>query len=135
VDPPRSFGYVGNLVHQVDRLLDAPAARIQGRVFYLTDYEQYRISQWAAVIAQQLGRPQPRTLPEGIVQLIARTGDVLKVLGWKNVPMTSFRLRNMRMDTSNIPINDLESITGPGPHSLESGVQETINWLGSQRLL
>ncbi len=37
VDPPRSFGYVGNIVFQIESLLAVPRAKVHRKVFYLSD--------------------------------------------------------------------------------------------------
>ncbi len=111
VDPPRSFGYVGNVVEQILKLLEADAARIHKRVFYFSDYEQYSIRIWADTIGKHLGKPAIRTLPEPLVWTAARAGDLES--GWlKNPPLTTFRLRNMRTDTSGVPMDETRAVVG-----------------------
>ena len=135
IDPPRSFGYVGNVVHQTICLLTAAPEDIQAKMFYLTDVEEYRIRTWANSIAAVLGRRPPRTLPEVLVRLAARIGDGLKFIGWSNPPLTSFRLNNMRTDTSQKFSEDLLSICGPPPVSLNDAIDETIAWLREQNVI
>ncbi len=133
-DPPRSFGFVGNIVYQIEKLTEANADAIQGKVFYLTDYDEYRIREWADKINSALGRRPIRQLPEPIVRSAAKVGDLLKRCGWKNPPLTSFRLNNMRTDTSHVPIDALREITGPLPKSIDDGIAATIAWLRRQRM-
>jgi nucleoside-diphosphate-sugar epimerase len=128
-DPPRSFGYVGNVVYQLRALLEAPPESVGGKTFYLSDYEQYTIRQWANYIARIEGRREPRTLPDWFVGFSARIGDVLQKLGWRDVPLTTFRLRNMRMDTAHIDLEPVRQIVGPVPFDLESGMAETLVWM------
>jgi nucleoside-diphosphate-sugar epimerase len=128
-DPPKSFGYVGNTVHQILALLNAPEPESQGRTFYLTDYENITIRQWAKVIAGELGVPYPTAIPTALAKLAARTGDWCKRLGWANPPLTTFRLRNMWQDTTGLPIDELKRITGPLPFTMEQGVSLTVKWL------
>lgn len=134
-NPPRSFGYVGNIVYQIEKLNEADASLIQGKVFYVTDYDQYRIREWADKINAALGYGPIRQMPESLVQAAARIGDLLKRCGWENPPLTSFRLNNMRTDTSHVPIDELRNITGPLPYSLDQGTDNTIAWLKDQRMI
>jgi len=135
VNPPRSFGYVGNIVYQIEKLTEANAETIQGKVFYVTDYEEYRIREWADQINAILGRRPIRKLPEPVVQAAAKVGDLLKLFSWKNPPLTSFRLKNMRSDTSHIPIDELRQITGPMPYSLDDGIAATVAWMNQQKMI
>lgn len=63
-----------------------------------------------------------------LLRVAAVIGDALQKMGWRRVPLTSFRLQNLitRMvyDTAN-----LEAVCGELPYDLESGVKETIEWM------
>ncbi|HEX4592342.1 MAG TPA: NAD(P)-dependent oxidoreductase [Gemmataceae bacterium] len=135
VDPPKRTGFVGNICHQVIRLLDAPAPAVAGRTIYLADYEPIRIREWAELIARRMGRPILRTLPEPAVRAGALAGDLLQRLGVRNPPLSSHRLANMRLDTSDIPIDDIARIAGRLPFTLERGVDATVRWLRESRLV
>ena len=128
-NPPKSFGYVGNTVYQRMKLLDASSELIHKQIFYLSDYEVFTIKDWASMISKKLKGRQVRTIPEPIVRILAWSGDLLKLFGIKEPPFSSFRLKNMRADTSHIPLENLKSITGPLPYTIEQGVDETIVWL------
>jgi len=127
-NPPKSFGYVGNTVYQIVKLLEAPSELIHKQIFYLSDYEEITIKDWANMISLKLKGRQVRTIPEPIVKLLAWGGDVLKLVGIKEPPFSSFRLRNMRADTSKIPLENLKRITGSLPYTIEQGIEETIAW-------
>ena len=131
VDPPRSFGYVGNAVYQIESLLQAPADEIHGHVFYLSDYEPFTIREWANAISMALRDRPAATIPEPLVRLLAWCGDLLKACGVREPPITSFRLRNMRAVTTGVPIDWTRRITGPLPFSMNAGVHETLLWLDS----
>ena len=135
-NPPRSFGYVGNIVFQLMKIMEATGESIHRRTFYLTDYEELTIREWADAISRRLkGRPA-RTVPEFMIQCAALAGDCLKKLGWKNPPMTSFRLNNMRIDTTGIPLESIKRITGPLlPYTMEQGVDETVAWMKQRNLI
>jgi hypothetical protein len=64
-----------------------------------------------------------------MVQIAAKGGDLMKALSWSNPPMTSFRLRNMRIDTSHVPLQNMRDLAGELPFSIEQGIEATVNWL------
>lgn len=129
VNPPRSFGYVGNCVYQLEKIMSSPVESIHRRTFYLTDYDEFTIRQWANTISTKLKGREAYAVPEFIIHCAALVGDCLKKIGWKSPPMTSFRLKNMRTDTTGLPIESIKQITGPLPCTMEQGVDETITWL------
>jgi GlcNAc-P-P-Und epimerase len=132
MDPMRSFGYVGNVAFQIDKILGAEVIDVSGRIFYLSDYEPYTIREWADMISREMHGKGAHTIPAWPVRLMARCGDVLQALGWRNPPVSSFRLRNMMADTTRIPLSPTRDLTGPLPYSMEAGVVETVAWLRSE---
>jgi nucleoside-diphosphate-sugar epimerase len=128
-DARKLFTYVGNIVYQILKLLEAPSEVISRQVFYLSDYEPMTIRQFADMISDTLGISRPRVLPDFLVTLAARFGDALQVVGFKDPPLTSFRLANMVLEDVNIPIERTRSVTGPLPYSAQEGVTHTIEWL------
>lgn len=128
VDPPKSFGYVGNVVFQIQKILDAPKEQIHQKVFYLSDYDVFTIRDWADTISAKLRNRKVRTIPEPVVRLCAWSGDLMKLCGIKEPPLSSFRLRNMRVDTTSIPLEPIRKLTGQLPFSMEEGVEETVAW-------
>jgi len=134
-DPPKSFGYVGNVVFQINKLFDAPSEQIHRKIFYLTDYDVFTIKEWADMISLKLRNRKTRAIPEWMVRLLAWAGDLMKLCGIREPPFSSFRLQNMRADTTGIPTESIRQITGPLPYSLEQGVKETISWLQKHNLI
>ncbi len=132
VDRPKLLGYVGNVTFEILRLLDAPRDRVHGKTFYLADYNPTTIRHWADLIAVRMGAARPRTLPEPLVGVAARAGDLLKAVGLRNPALTTTRLSNMRKDTTGAPIEPTREVVGPIPYSLEAGVEETLSWLRLQ---
>jgi nucleoside-diphosphate-sugar epimerase len=128
-DPPKSFGYVGNTVFQIQKLLEAPGNMIHRKVFYLSDYDKYTIKEWANIISLRTRNKTVPVLPEPIVRLAAWCGDVMKLMGFQEPPFSTFRLENMRADTTGVPLVPIKEITGILPYTLEQGVDETISWL------
>jgi len=128
-NPPKSFGYVGNTVFQIEKILDAPKEQMHQKVFYLSDYNIFTIKDWANMISQKLRNKKVFTIPDPIIYLLAWAGDLMKICGVKEPPFSSFRLGNMRADTSKVPLGQMKQVTGPLPYSLEQAVDETIIWL------
>jgi len=124
----KSFGYVGNAVHQIGRVIEAPAGDIHGRVVYLADYEPYPIHEWARLIQGALGAPPVREVPVGVLRVLARGGDLLKRLGVRQPPITSYRLRNILTETV-FDMEPLRALCGDVPYTLEEGTARTAAWL------
>ena len=127
-DVVKSLGYVENTAHQIDFLLAAPEADVHSRVFYLADYEPVSIEDWAGRIQAATGGPAVKTASIPLLRVAATAGDALKLMGWKQPPLTRFRLRNMLTDV----VHDTEPIRRVVPElpfSLDAGVVRTAEWL------
>ncbi len=127
----KSFGYVGNSVHQLQQLLVAPADAVQDGMFYLADYDPIEVLDWGGKVRQAFGAPPIREVPMTAMRAVAGVGDLVSKLGWRSVPLTSFRLDNlvteMLHDTS-----DLRSVCGELPFTLDTGVQRTVGWMQAE---
>ena len=127
----KSFGYVENTAAQLLALAAASAGDIDGRVFYLADYEPLEVFDWAESIAAATGGPRVRSLPRAGLRVVALAGDALHAAGWKQVPLTSFRLRNLTTEM----LYDLEPIRAIAPRlpvGLDDGVARTAEWMREQ---
>ncbi|MFL6088985.1 MAG: NAD-dependent epimerase/dehydratase family protein [Aeromicrobium sp.] len=125
----KSFGYVENTVAQLLALLEAPAEAIQGRVFYLADYEPIDVLEWGGEIRRATGTGSSvKTIPLGALRAAARTGDVLKRLGWANVPLTTFRLGNLLTEMI-YDLRPMEELLPALPVPASEGVLRTVAWL------
>ena len=123
----KSYGFVGNMVFQLDRLMFAGFARAQGRTLYVTD-PPTEILPWARQIASAYGRRPPWSAPYPLLAAGAKLGDLLQKLGWYNPPLTSFRLNNLTTDMM-IDYMLAEDLTGPVPYPMQDAVVVTIDWL------
>ena len=122
----KTYGYIENSLYQIDSILNAPVEKIQGKVFYLGDYEPTNIHNWANEIASELGITI-RTIPYQLIKIAALGGDVLKFCGL-NFPMTSFRLKNMT--TNNIlDLSNTKGIAPNLPFKRIDGIRKTISWI------
>lgn len=129
--PMKTFGYIDNFLFQMEKLLTAPREAVHERVFYIGDYESIRLPDWANLIAEAFGRPHPAKVPLWILSGVARVGNVLKAVGWDNVPLTTHRLHNMLIDSVH-DCSPLEAITGPLPVGLREATLRTVEWMKAE---
>lgn len=122
----KTYGYIGNVVHQVDSILNAPVEKIQGEVFYLGDYAPTNIRTWADEIGTELG-VKIKKIPYPLIKLAALGGDVLNKVG-VNFPMTSFRLKNMTTDNV-LDLSNTKELAPNLPFTRKEGIKKTLEWL------
>jgi nucleoside-diphosphate-sugar epimerase len=136
VDPGRragtaTYGFVGNTVDQIARVLEAPAHKVHERVFYLGDSPPLNLSAWARRIAQLAVCRPPITVPYGFLKAASVSGDLLGRLGVP-FPLTSFRLNNLT--TNNIlDLRVLCDVAPDPPYPLDEGIRKTVLWLERHR--
>ena len=129
----KSYGYVGNTVHQYLKLLEAAPGRLHGRLLYLADYKAIAIEEWADAFQRALGAPPIRTLPVWLAKVGARVGDVINSLGWTRFPFNSFRLNNV-VTPFELDLSATAELCGPLPFTMMQGVAETVRWLQDKLL-
>lgn len=123
----KTYGYVGNTVYQIKRLLFVDAVKVHGKVFYLGDDPPLNISAWADEIALAANLPKPRRLPYWVFVGAGLLGDTGKLMGIQ-LPMTSFRLRNMT--TSHIiDLSRTYEVCGRLPFARAEGIDRTLKWM------
>jgi nucleoside-diphosphate-sugar epimerase len=127
----KSFGYVGNTVTQLRRLVQVPVENVAGRMFYLADYEPIEVLDWGSSIARASGAPPIREVPVGLLRTLARAGDGLVALGWRSAPLTTFRLENLMTQMIH-DMRPLRDVCGPLPTSMLDGVAATVRWMRAQ---
>lgn len=129
VQTRRSYGFVLNTVHQLNRLASAASDNeVHGKMFYLADYEPLDSRHWAETIAAAFRAPKIKQLPLSAMRAAAFGGDILKALGMRNPPLTSFRLSNMLTDAV-FDLTPVRRVAGDTPYSLEAGVEITVAWM------
>jgi hypothetical protein len=126
----KQYGYVGNTVFQLDRILEAPRERVHGKTFYLAD-PAVDVWEFATAIRRTLGLSPPRSVPVPLLRIIAGSGDALKATGLLEPPLTSSRLRNLRT-TMLYEMRDLDDVVGPLPFTMQYGIDRTIAHLWDQ---
>lgn len=124
----KSFGYVGNSVFQMRRIMVAPKHSVHGRTFYIGDYTPIDVKEFADTISRAFDASPVRSLPLPLLKLAAKAGDALQALGYKEPPLTTFRINNLCTNM----LHDfwgLDAITGPLPFSMHEGVAQTVAWM------
>jgi len=130
----KPLGFVGNTAHMMLTLLKHPEKIVNGVTYYLGDYPENSIQEWADLIRKNLGKGPTPALPINFMRLLAVAGDILKKIGWQDVPITTFRLNNM-LTGSHYPIEKTKNIVGDLPYSFEAGVKQTLLWMYEQGLI
>jgi nucleoside-diphosphate-sugar epimerase len=124
----KSFGFIGNTVHQLQCLLHADPVSFSGKTLYLADYPPIDVAEMADTI-QHAEKVRPiQTLPVAVLRVAAYAGDVLKKLGYANPPLTSFRLDNLLTSMVH-DLSPLKAVVGELPCTMPQGVEITVNWL------
>ena len=126
----RAYGYVGNVVDQMMRILDSPAELVDGRVFYVGD-RPIELLEWVNGFSRALTGREARIVPRWLVRTLALGGDIIKGLGLP-APIFSSRYRSMTEDYT-VPMEPTLEAFGAPPYSLEEGIAETVRWLRSRR--
>lgn len=127
----RSYGYVKNVVWQIEKLLQTDAAAVNGKVFYVADGNM-RQYEWINAFARKLTGRDVRTLPVSCIHLLAKIGDGMRAVGLR-FPMYSSRFQSL-ITPNPVPVEPTLELLGIPPYSLDCGVEETANWLKSYYL-
>lgn len=124
----RSMGYVENMTHQVHQILLAPAEKVNKETFYLGDSPPVDLCAFADEIQKALGARKIHHMPLRVAKSAAKCGDILKNLGWKSVPLTSFRLNNILTEYI-FNLQSIMEISGLPLYDFKTGIRRTIQWM------
>jgi len=125
----RSYGYVGNVVHQMAEILEAPAATVDRKVLYLGD-EPIELLDWVQGFSRAITGRSARVVPRPALRLLALFGDALRLFGGR-FPITSSRYRSMT-ESYPTPMKPTLQLLGEPPYSLQEGIDQTVEWLRSR---
>jgi GlcNAc-P-P-Und epimerase len=130
----RSYGYVGNVVWQIDRMLSVPRALVDRQVLYVGD-RPFDLKEWVEVVSRELTGKPVRYIPTALIRLMAWGGDVLKAVHIP-FPITSGRFRSMTSDYVT-PMDKTIQVVGEAPWSIQNGVKAMVRWYdnGSERIV
>ena len=124
----KTYGFVGNVVYQIECLLKADTSKekFEDRIFYLGDKPDYDISEWGQEIADIAGK-KIRHIPFFVIKLAAYVGDFIKLFGVMP-PMSSFRLRNM-MTNNIMDVSPTFKYAPNPPYTRKQASEITVNWI------
>lgn len=122
----RCWGYVGNVAYQIRRILELPAEKVDRQTLYVGD-APFNLADWVQAASTRLtGRPA-KTAPRSLLYLIALAGEGAQRCGMR-APLSLLRYKAMTEDYLP-PIERTLDLVGPGPYSMERGLDETLRWL------
>ena len=124
----RSLGYVENIAHEIHQLLLAPKEKVDKKTFYVADDQPADLYDMANMIRQAVGARKIHHVPLWMAKLAARIGDGCKAAGWHSVPLSSFRLNNIRTEYV-FDMRPIMEVSGSLPYNLKTGVERTVQWM------
>jgi nucleoside-diphosphate-sugar epimerase len=127
----RCYGYVKNVVHQIQRIFESDRGLVDRKTIYLGD-PPINLFDWTDGFSRALtGRPV-RVIPRALLRLLALVGDIPTRLTGKAFLINSSRFRSMTSDYPT-PMEETFELLGENPYTLERGIAETVDWLRSYR--
>ena len=126
----KTYGYVGNVVYQIKKILFSETIDELNKIFFIGDNPATNIEEWSNEIADELGVKIKRA-PYLIIKIAAFFGDLLKLIG-VYFPMNSFRLHNMT--TNNIVnLENTYALAPVLPYTRSDGIKQTLKWVFERR--
>ncbi|HPH12083.1 MAG TPA: NAD-dependent epimerase/dehydratase family protein [Thermotogota bacterium] len=122
----KSYGYVGNIIFQIERILLSDH-KYDKDTFFVSDYDPIEIGKWADLISKCYGVKKPIRVPVWPLSIAAKLGDLSKIV-IRNPPLTSFRLNNILTEAI-LDLSKTKEVCGNLPYSVENGVEETVEFL------
>ena len=122
----RSYGYVGNVVSQIMKILELPAAEVNRKVYYVGDRPVY-LYEWVNGFSIGQTGKKVVVLPRFFIYSLALLGDLLRLIRIR-FPITTPRYKSMTTDN---PVNIDKTLAelGEPPYSLQQGIEETVKWM------
>ena len=124
----RCYGYVGNVVDQMQKILASDASLVHEKVFYVGD-APIDLLEWTNAFSLELTGHEVRVVPRAAVAALGKVGDAVNAMGG-SFPIFSSRFRSMT-ESYVTPMQPTFSALGTPRISLEEGVHETGEWLRS----
>jgi nucleoside-diphosphate-sugar epimerase len=121
----RAYGYVKNVVWQIQQILEAPKEKVHQQVFYVGD-KPINLLDWVQCISHELTGKSARIIPTPFVRGLALTGDVLKKLNI-SFPITSTRFNSMTQDYLT-PVDKTYKTLGQPLYNMKEGAKEIVEW-------
>ena len=122
----RCYGYVGNVIDQIQKILDSESSLVAGKVYYVGD-PPMDLLEWTNAFSLQLTGRKVQIVPRAAVAALGKVGDLVIAMGGR-FPIFSSRYRSMT-ESYVTPMQPTFNDFGMPPISLEEGVRETGRWL------
>ena len=122
----KTYGYVGNVVRQLEALILALPEQVDKKVFYLGDSSDYVIRDWADSIARRK-KINITEMPTMLMNFAALVGDFLNRFGVR-FPITRFRLKNMTTENC-VDLEPIFGIVHYMPFDREHAIDLTLQWM------
>ena len=127
----RCYGYVKNVVFQMQRILQAPREQVHGKVIYLGD-RPVDLFAWTDGFSRALTGRKVRVVPRPLLRTLGLLGDIPTYLTGKPFLINSSRFRSMTTDYQT-PMEETFKLLGESPCSLDEAIKETVEWLRTCR--
>jgi len=122
----RSYGYITNVIYQIEKILRSEKPIVHGKVFYVGD-ESIKLIDWVNGFSLALNNRKVTILPRRLIQVMGWIGDAFKLLGIR-FPLTSSRFKSMTTDDV-VPMNATIDAFGVPPTTLSEGIRESTDWM------
>lgn len=122
----RTYSYVGNLVKQLDAIMNSPYVLSDKKTYYLGDLpiDSYI---WLNALSKEITGKNIKRLPKVIFYVGALIGNLIRLTGL-NFPLYSMRYNNMIEDFY-APSDITVRLFGGFEQSYQKNVKITVDWL------
>ena len=130
----RSMGYSENIAHEIHSILLATKDKVDKKTFYVGDPEPTDLYDFAEKVGKALNKSKIFKMPYPIAKSFALTGDILKFFGWSGVPLSSFRLNNIRTEYI-FDLSPIINVSAPLPYSIDEGIERSVRWMKNEKII
>ena len=125
----RCYGYVKNVVDQIRRIFEAPAAQVSGKTIYVGD-RPINLLDYVNGFSQAFRGRDVTVVPRPVMRTLALFGDIPTALTGQPFLINSSRYRSMITEYPT-PMEPTFELLGENPFTMEQGIAQTVEWLRS----
>jgi len=123
----RCYGYVKNVVDQIRRIFEAPAAQVSGQTIYVGD-RPINLLDYVNGFARAFKGRDVTVVPRPVMRTLALIGDIPTKLTGQPFLINSSRYRSM-ITEYRTPMEPTFELLGENPFTMEQGIAQTVEWL------
>jgi nucleoside-diphosphate-sugar epimerase len=127
----RTYAYVKNVVHQIEKIFAMPRELVNRKTLYAGD-RPINLFDWVNCFSRALNGREVRVIPRGMMRVLALAGDIPTQLTGKPFLINSSRFHSM-ITNYETPMEPTFALLGENPYTLEDGINETVKWLRTCR--